>query len=89
MSNPDIVRPMTANPTIISVRVKTRAHTNSVEGWIDGVLHVRLRAIPEKGRANEALIELLADHFSVAKSDIEIVSGSKGSSKRIRLPIGE
>lgn len=73
--------------TLIWVHVIPRAHTNRVEGWLDGVLRVRICAVAEKGRANKAVIELLADHFSVAKSNIEIVSGSKDRKKRIRLPI--
>lgn len=73
--------------TLISVHVIPRAHTNSVEGWVNGILRVRIRAVAEKNRANKAVIELLADHFSVAKSLIEIVSGSKDRSKKIRLPI--
>ena len=73
--------------TLIWVHVIPHAHTNSVEGWAGGILRVRIRAVAEKGRANKAVIELLADHFSVAKSHIEIVSGSKDRKKRIRLPI--
>jgi uncharacterized protein len=72
--------------SLIWVHVTPCAHTNSVEGWVDGKLRVRLRQAPEKGRANKALIELLSDHFSVAKSLIEIVSGSTNRNKRVRLP---
>lgn len=82
-----MVPPMTAQSTLISVRVHTHAHTNAVEGWVDGILHIRVRAIAENGKANKAVIEILAKHFSVAKSLIEIVSGSKNANKRIRLPI--
>lgn len=73
--------------TLISVHVIPRAHTTCVEGWKNGILRVRICAVAEKGRANKAVIELLADHFSVAKSLIEIVSGAKDRNKKIRLPI--
>lgn len=73
--------------SLIWVHVTTCAHIDRVEGWVDGKLHVRIRSVPEKGRANKALIELLSDHFSVAKSLIEIVSGSTSRNKRVRLPI--
>lgn len=71
--------------TLIWVHVTTGAHANEVEGYKDGKLHVRLRAVPERGRANKSLIELLAAHFSVAKSLIEIVSGTKSRNKRVRI----
>jgi len=38
------------------------------------MLEVAVAAPPEKGKANERLIELLAEHFGVAKSKIRIIS---------------
>ncbi len=38
-------------------------------------LKVRVTAPPEDGKANEAVIKLLAEHFKVSKSSIDIVSG--------------
>ncbi len=70
---------------IIHVRLTPKSHKNVVEGFHDGILHVRVRAVPEKGKANAALIEVLAKHFSVAKSQVEIVSGFESRNKRIRL----
>ncbi len=73
--------------SLIWVHVTTHAHKDEVVGWKEGKLHVRLRAIAEKGRANKALLELLGEHFLVAKTEIEIVSGAQSRNKRIRLPI--
>ena len=73
--------------TLIWVHVTASARTSEVLGFKDGKLRVKLRQVPEKGRANKALIELLAKHFHVAKSLIEIVSGTQSRTKRIRLPI--
>lgn len=73
--------------SLIWVHVTLHAPKDAVDGWQDGKLHVRLRAIAEKGRANKALLELLSEHFSVAKTQIEIVSGRQCRNKRIRLPI--
>lgn len=75
-----------SDEALIWVHVTTNAHRDFVEGWVDGKLRVRLRAVAEKGRANRALIDLLSSHFSVAKSSIEIVSGTTSRTKRIRLP---
>jgi uncharacterized protein (TIGR00251 family) len=71
----------------IWIHVTTHAHKDAVEGWVEGKLHIKVRAVAEKGRANAAVIELLARHFSVAKSTINIVSGTTSRNKRVRLPI--
>ncbi len=67
------------------VRVIPRAHVNQVIDWEMGRLKVRLRAVAEKGRANMALIELLAAHFSVPQSQIEIVRGKTNRNKVIKI----
>ena len=46
-------------------------------------VYVRERAVD--GAANKAVIELLAKHFGVAKSLIEIESGFTGRHKRVRV----
>jgi len=46
---------------------------------------VRLAAKPIEGAANDALIELLADEFGVAKSCIQIKHGLRGRNKRVEV----
>jgi uncharacterized protein (TIGR00251 family) len=46
-------------------------------------VYVRERAV--EGAANKAVIELLAKHFNVAKSSVEIESGFTGRHKRVRI----
>jgi hypothetical protein len=46
---------------------------------------VYLREKPHDGEANQALIKLLADYFGVAKSCIEIKSGTKGHQKTLEI----
>ena len=45
---------------LITVKVIPRAHKNALAGYENGILKVRLHAVPEKGKANEELIEFLA-----------------------------
>jgi uncharacterized protein len=71
---------------LINVRVTAKAHKSVVEGWQGGVLICRVGAVREKGRANAELIELVAEFFSVAKSEVEIVSGAQSRNKRVQLP---
>ncbi len=68
-----------------SVRVTVRASRNAVEGEWQGALKVRLASPPVEGRANEALRRLLADHLNVPLSAVEIVSGERSRTKRLRI----
>ena len=51
----------------------------------NGEYLVRVRAVPEDGKANQAVIDLLAKHFHVARAAIRIVSGSAGRNKIIDI----
>ncbi len=44
----------------ISVKVIPKASKNEIVGWEEDILKVRLTVVPEKGKANEALIALLS-----------------------------
>ncbi|WP_424357817.1 DUF167 domain-containing protein [Methanocella sp. MCL-LM] len=48
-------------------------------------IEVKLRAPPERGRANEELIEALSGIFNVPSSSIEITSGATNSRKSIKV----
>lgn len=68
----------------ISVRVKPGSKLNSVE--LEGEHYlVRLRAQPVEGKANTALICVLADHFGVKKRDVEIRSGVSARYKIVEI----
>lgn len=70
----------------IHVRVLPRSSRNEVVGEMaDGTLKVKLTAAPVDGKANDALVALLADHFSVKKSAITITAGKTSRNKTISL----
>jgi uncharacterized protein len=74
------------NPRFVRVKVIPRAAASKIDGEMaDGTLKVRLAAVPEKGRANDALIALLAEHFRVARADVTIVSGLASQRKLVRI----
>lgn len=70
---------------IIACKVIPKAHKSEVVGWDAGVLKVRLAAVPEKGKANDELIRLLADQLGIAKSRITLISGDTSRQKRVRI----
>jgi len=51
----------------------------------DGSLRVFLTAPPIEGRANEQLIDVLAEHFGKAKRDISIIAGRRGKLKIVEI----
>ena len=69
---------------VIRVRVTTKAKENSVKGSGDD-LKVRLTAPPVGGKANKALIGILADYFSLKRSQVKIVKGARSRDKLISL----
>ena len=49
------------------------------------LLRVRVRARPEKDKANQALGFLLAKYFKLPKSDFEVISGHKSRRKTVLI----
>lgn len=69
----------------LTIKVKTNAKENAVEEGPGGELRVRVKAPPQEGRANEAVIEALAAHFKIPKSRVAIVGGFKSKTKIVWL----
>jgi uncharacterized protein len=68
---------------ILSVRAQPGARRNEVRGIQDGALKVCVTTAPEKGKANKAIIEVLAGWLGARKSQIELISGETSSHKKI------
>lgn len=68
----------------LKVQVKPQRRQNLVEQTEDGLL-VQLKAAPEDGKANAALVCVLADHFGVRKSQVRIVSGQTSRIKLVEI----
>lgn len=74
-----------AEGCVIAVRVHPAARRNGVAGLHGGALKVSLTAPPEDGRANAALIALLAELFSLQRAQIALINGASSRSKSLRL----
>ena len=59
--------------------------TEFIETMEDGTWKIRLKAVPEKGKANEELIKYLSKLLEVPKSSVSIVSGSTDRTKLIKI----
>ena len=68
----------------LDIRVQPRASCNAIE--VDGErVTVRVTAAPEGGKANDAVVALLAKRLRVPKRGVLIVRGHKSRDKRIRI----
>ena len=71
----------------IDIKVVPNAKRTKVVGPLGRRLKVTLAAPPEKGKANKALINLLADKLGVRKNSITVTAGQTSPKKRV-LVIG-
>lgn len=67
----------------INIKVIPRAKKETVKNGEP--LRVYVNQPPENGRANDAVIKLLAEHFNISKSQIKILKGEKSRNKIIEL----
>jgi uncharacterized protein len=69
----------------IAVKVTPRAARDEVVGWQGESLKVKLGAVPERGRANIALTELLARELGITRRCVRVVMGHTARNKIIEL----
>lgn len=68
-----------------SVRVTPRAAQDKIAGWEGDVLRVRVTAPPVEGRANDALLRLLARALDVPTSRLRLVRGHRQRNKVVAV----
>ena len=82
MSSP--IEPHTQG-VVIRVKARPGARRNALAGLHHGAFRIDVTAAPEKGKANDAIIALLAKNFGVAKSSIELISSPANPQKRFLI----
>jgi uncharacterized protein (TIGR00251 family) len=73
-----------------AVRLTPRGGRNAIDGWVEdaaGKKHLKARVSlpPEDGKANKALIALLAKALDIPKSSIRIAAGETSRLKTIEI----
>ena len=68
----------------IQVKVKPNSSTEELSREGDSVM-VKVKEPPQEGKANQAVIKLLAHHFGVPQSQIKILSGFRSRNKVIEV----
>jgi uncharacterized protein (TIGR00251 family) len=69
----------------IEIRVIPRAKRPGIETESDGTLIVRVSAPAQDGRANEAVVAALAQHFNVPKRAVAIIRGHASRHKFVDI----
>jgi uncharacterized protein YggU (UPF0235/DUF167 family) len=81
VASTDPFRPAGPGRSRLAVRLTPKASANRIQGVVadengEPVLKVGVTAAPEQGKANQALIALLAKHLKLPKSAVAIESGA-------------
>ena len=58
---------------------------DDIQGWMGDTLKVRVRAAPERGRANAAVIAILARALDLPRPALRIVTGRTSSRKLVEI----
>ena len=74
-----------ARCTRIAVKVSAGAANSAIGGWQADCLRVRIGTAPERGKANAALIALLAKTLGLPKSAVRIIRGEHSAHKTIEV----
>lgn len=70
---------------ILRVRAQPGARRAGIVGEQAGALKIAVTAAPERGKANEALIEVLCEELGLKKSQVQLLSGETSRDKRLLL----
>jgi len=68
----------------IQVKVKPNSKTEELSQEGDSFI-VKVKEPPKEGKANQAVIKLLAEHFGVPQSQIKILSGFRSKDKVVEV----
>lgn len=81
----EITENIAAGAVMFAVRIQPRASKDEIAGEMAGAIKIRLQAPAVEGRANEALIEYLAQLLKTPKAAVRIVSGERSRIKRVEI----
>lgn len=73
--------------TRVRVRVKAGARKSAIGGAHGGALKVAVATVAEKGKANRAVVELLAETLRLPASAVTIVSGKTSQDKVVEIAL--
>jgi len=76
---------ITKEGLILLIKVTPCAGKDTIIGWHNGWLKVKVSAPPEKGEANRAIVHLLSKTFQLPQSNIVLLRGANARQKEFLL----
>ena len=70
---------------VLDLRVQPGAARTTVAGTYSEAIKVKVAAPPVDGRANAAVLRLIAEEFGVRPGQVALLSGESSRSKRVRV----
>jgi uncharacterized protein (TIGR00251 family) len=74
---------------VLKVRLTPKSSRDAIEGFADfggeTVLKARVRALPEQGRANAALVKLIAGWLELPARKVSVAEGTKSRVKQVAI----
>jgi uncharacterized protein (TIGR00251 family) len=70
---------------VVKITVQPKASSAGIVGTHAGMLKVKVNAPPEKGKANRAVLELLAAKLGCPKSSVRLLGGEQSRRKTVAL----
>lgn len=70
---------------LLKVKVVPGCSRTKVDGWLGESLKIRVTAKPEKGKANDAVVNLLAATLGIPRQNVSISSGGSSSRKVFKI----
>jgi uncharacterized protein len=78
-------RELSPSEGVLAVHVQPVAGRTEVVGRYGDALKLRVAAPPIGNRANDAVVELVAQEFNLHRADVSVLSGASSRLKRVRL----
>lgn len=72
-----------ADGVLLQVRAQPGARRNGIVGIHNARLKVAVTQIAERGKANDAVLEVLAEDLNLRRSQLELVAGATNREKTI------
>jgi len=74
-----------AQGIVLPVRAQPGARRAAITGAHGGMLKVSVTAAADKGKANQAIVELLCEALALSRAQIELLSGQTSRTKQILI----
>ena len=76
---------MAMKDEIITVKARAKAKIRELTVGSDGIYKIKTPQPSDKNKANEDIVEILAEHFGISRSQIELISGQTYTLKKFRI----